>query len=238
MGYVVHDRAGITMRIDDCWNRIGTRGDGSCPRLREHTRCLNCPVFEQGAAALLDRALGDADLDAAAEANQAVARAVARRDRADVQEDAHAVLVFRVADEWLGLPAAALRQVDTPRAIHPLPHRRNGTVLGLVNIRGTLTVAVSLADLLHLDHAGTGKHATRNAYARMLVAAHRGEPAAFPVDEVEGMLRFPASVLLPVPSTLTHATALHARGVLAWRETTVGLLDADRLFDSIARSLR
>lgn len=72
----------------------------------------------------------------------------------------------------------------------------------------------------------------------MLVAAHRGEPAAFPVDEVEGMLRFPASALLPVPSTLTHATALHARGVLAWRETTIGLLDADRLFDSIARSLR
>jgi chemotaxis-related protein WspD len=31
---------------------------------------------------------------------------------------------------------------------------------------------------------------------------------------------------------------LHARGVLPWRETTIGLLDVDRLFDSIARSLR
>ncbi|AMP40497.1 chemotaxis protein CheW [Ralstonia solanacearum] len=234
MGHAVHDHAGITTRVDDCWNRIGTRGDGSCPRLREHTRCLNCPVFEQGAAALLDRALSDADRNAAAGADQAVAL----RAGADVQADTHAVLVFRIADEWLGLPAVALRQVDTPRAIHPLPHRRNGTVLGLVNIRGTLTVAVSLGDLLQLDRAGTGKHATRNACARMLVAAHRGEPAAFPVDEVEGMLRFPASALLPVPSTLTHATALHVRGVLAWRETTIGLLDADRLFDSIARSLR
>ena len=38
-------------------------------------------------------------------------------------------------------------------------------------------------------------------------------------------------------ATPTAATA-HARGVLAWRETTIGLLDADRLFDSIARSLR
>jgi chemotaxis-related protein WspD len=26
--------------------------------------------------------------------------------------------------------------------------------------------------------------------------------------------------------------------VLAWRDTTVGLLDTDRLFDSLARSLR
>lgn len=111
-------------------------------------------------------------------------------------------------------------------------------VLGLVNIRGALTVAVSLGELLGLDLSGSGKHASRNGYARLLVAAHQDEPAVFPVDEVEGVLRFPASALLPVPSTLTTAATAHARGVLAWRETTIGLLDADRLFDSIARSLR
>ena len=59
------------------------------------------------------------------------------------------------------------------------------------------------------------------------MAAYQDEPAVFPVDEVEGVLRFPASALLPVPSTLTAAATAHARGVLAWRETTIGLLDAD-----------
>ncbi|WP_273874067.1 chemotaxis protein CheW, partial [Serratia ureilytica] len=76
---------------------------------------------------------------------------------------------------------------------------------GLVNIRGALTVAVSLGELLGLDLSGSGKHASRNGYARLLVAAHQDEPAVFPVDEVEGVLRFPASALLPVPSTLTTA---------------------------------
>ena len=32
------------LAIDDCWNRIGVLGDGSCPRLAEHIHCRNCPV--------------------------------------------------------------------------------------------------------------------------------------------------------------------------------------------------
>jgi len=216
--------------LDACWNRIGTTGDGSCPRLAEHTRCLNCPVFEQAAAALLDRPLDEAD----------------GGDGADVTTDAagveplttHSALVFRIADEWLALPTTALRQVDDIRPIHSLPHRRNRVVLGLVNIRGALTVAASLGELLHLDRAPSGKHASRGGRARMLVAAHQGESVAFPVDEVEGVLRFSAAALMPVPTTLAYASASHARGVLAWRDTTLGLLDTDRVFDTLARSLR
>ncbi|MGA7813893.1 chemotaxis protein CheW, partial [Caballeronia sp.] len=128
--------------LDACWNRIGTSGDGSCPRLAEHTRCLNCPVFEQAAAALLDRPLDEADgADSASDAT--VAEPVTT----------HSALVFRIADEWLALPTTALRQVDDIRPIHSLPHRRNRVVLGLVNIRGELTVAASLGELLHLDRA-------------------------------------------------------------------------------------
>lgn len=147
-------------------------------------------------------------------------------------------LVFRIADEWLALPTAALRQIDDIKPIHSLPHRRNQVVLGLVNIRGALTVAASLGEMLNLDRSGEGKHASRKSYARMLVAAHRGEPVAFPVDEVEGVLRFAPASLMPVPTTLAHASASHARGILAWRERTVGLLDTDSVFDSLARSLR
>jgi chemotaxis-related protein WspD len=238
--------------LDDCRNRIGTRGDRSCPRLAEYLRCANCPVFEQAAATLLDRPLGDADLaEAAHVAGVALPDQTAgtvRRERlADTPDTAnaagvelattHSALVFRIADEWLALPTAALQQVDDVRPIHSLPHRRNRAVLGLVNIRGALTVAASLGELLRLDRTAS-KHASRNGYARMLVAAHRGEPVAFPVDEVEGVLRFAATALMPVPTTLAHATASHARGVLAWRDTTIGLLDTDRVFDSLAGSLR
>ena len=41
--------------LDDCWNRIGVRGDASCPELARHVHCHNCPVHAAAALALLDR---------------------------------------------------------------------------------------------------------------------------------------------------------------------------------------
>ncbi|KVC95837.1 chemotaxis protein CheW [Burkholderia ubonensis] len=246
MVHAAHDDRAPARRIDDCWNRIGTRGDGTCPRLAAHARCLNCPVFAQAAATLLDRPLSDADFaEAARTAHEAHDTHQAPPDA--LADDANApqtALAFRIADEWLGLPVPALRQIDGPRPIHPLPHRRNGVVLGLVNVRGTLTIAASLGALLGLDvgldleHDAAGRHASRHAHARLLVVEHRGDTVALPVDEVEGVLRFAASALLPAPTTLAHAATMHTRGLLAWRDTTLGLLDADRVFDSLARSLR
>ncbi|KVR47780.1 chemotaxis protein CheW [Burkholderia ubonensis] len=244
MVHAAHDDRAPARRIDDCWNRIGTRGDGSCPRLAAHARCLNCPVFAQAAATLLDRPLSDADFaEAARTAHEAHDTHQAPPDaRADDANAPQTALAFRIADEWLGLPVPALRQIDGPRPIHPLPHRRNGVVLGLVNVRGTLTIAASLGALLGLDlgleHDAAGRHASRHAHARLLVVEHRGDTVALPVDEVEGVLRFAASALLPAPTTLAHAATMHTRGLLAWRDTTLGLLDADRVFDSLARSLR
>ncbi|KVD05742.1 chemotaxis protein CheW [Burkholderia ubonensis] len=246
MVHAAHDDRAPARRIDDCWNRIGTRGDGSCPRLAAHARCLNCPVFAQAAATLLDRPLSDADFaEAARTAHEAHDAHQAPPDaRADDANALQTALAFRIADEWLGLPVPALRQIDGPRPIHPLPHRRNGVVLGLVNVRGTLTIAASLGALLGLDvgldleHDAAGRHASRHAHARLLVVEHRGDTVALPVDEVEGVLRFAASALLPAPTTLAHAATMHTRGLLAWRDTTLGLLDADRVFDSLARSLR
>ena len=45
----------MTIQIDDCWNRIGVRGDSTCPKLQDYLRCLNCPTYAAGASALLDR---------------------------------------------------------------------------------------------------------------------------------------------------------------------------------------
>lgn len=232
------DLASVPLRVDDCWKRIGTLGDKSCPRLVGQVRCLNCPVFGQGAARLLDRPLSRTDLARRAHADTAAddetIGAYATREDAATQS----ALAFRIAGEWLALPTSVLREVDVVRAIHSLPHRRTRSVLGVVNVRGALTIAVSLADLLNIDHTADAGQSARNGYARTLVAAYESEPVAFPVDEVEGVVRYAQAALLPVPATLARATASYACGVLAWHDTTIGLLDPARLFDSIARSLR
>src|SRR5438445_8021579 len=62
-------------------------------------------------------------------------------------------VIFRIHSEWLALPTEAFQEVAERRRIHSLPHRRNGVVLGLVNIRGELLICVDLGRVL-----GIGAH--------------------------------------------------------------------------------
>lgn len=224
-----------TIDVDDCWNRIGTRGDRSCERLADCLRCLNCPVYAYHAAKLLERPLGEAEM---ADATRRMSAFGATRARDDDGDAHHAALAFRVSDEWLALPIGVLREIAGTRPIHSLPHRRNSAVRGVVNIRGTLRIAISIGALLGLD-AGKGDNDSGDGrFTRLLVAAHQGDPVVFPVDEVEGVLRFGASDWVPVPATVGRASAGLSRGVLSWRGKSVGLLDDDRLFDAVTRSMR
>ncbi|WP_322034033.1 chemotaxis protein CheW [Paraburkholderia sp. J76] len=213
---------------DACWKTIGTLGDNSCPRLETCVRCLNCPVFEEAAARMLDRPAPFAPSALASERVPEPAGAQARGEGS---------LVFRVGGEWLALPATALRQVDEARAIHTLPHRRSAAVLGVVNVRGVLTLAVSLAALLRIEAARPDAQA-RAATPRLLVTEWAGATTAFPVDAVEGITSFAAGALLPAPATLAQSAGRHVRGVAHWRGRSIGVLDAEVLFDALARSLR
>src|SRR5437868_12679007 len=107
---VTHEDA---QAIDDCWNRIGIRGDKSCPLLIEHIHCRNCAVYSAAATRLLDR------------------YALQQEDRqhvpATVQSEVktRSLLMFRLGEEWLGLATRSLVEVAPQRAIHSLPHQRS-----------------------------------------------------------------------------------------------------------------
>jgi chemotaxis-related protein WspD len=234
--------------LDNCWNRIGTRGDGSCERLAHYVRCLNCPVFEQAAARMLDRPVQQGSRAPEPVESNGGHAAQSGETRGEGS------LVFRVGAEWFALGASALRYVGEARAIHSLPHRRGAAVLGVVNVRGVLTLAASLAELLNIDPAASPTNAPANTAAnapgvpghagaraatpRVLVTEWDGETTAFPVDDVEGVAYFGPADLLPAPATLAHAAGRHVRGVFAWRGRSVGVLEPDALFGALTRSLR
>ena len=83
-----------------------------------------------------------------------------------------AVLLFRLQAEWLALPAQVFQEVAERRPVHSLPHRRQGIVLGLVNVRGELLLCVSLARLLRRNDPSQPE-ARQAAYDRLLVANKR-----------------------------------------------------------------
>jgi chemotaxis-related protein WspD len=228
---VVEER---TVTFDDCWNRIGVRGDSSCERLTEYVRCLNCPVFEAVAAKLLERPIPLVDLslhDAQTSPHQ-------QRQQHNPQGATESFLIFRIGREWLALPTPIFKRIVQTRPIHTLPHRQHRAVLGVVNVQGDLLVCLSLAHLLGFETDTTaGDDQARHDLPRLLVVSRAEEHAVFPVDQVDGVHRIAVATFCPPPATLSHAAAAHTRAVAPWRGMTVGLLDADALFDTLNRSL-
>jgi chemotaxis-related protein WspD len=216
--------------IDDCWNKIGIRGNGSCPELRQHVHCRNCPRYSSAAAVLLDRALPDGELP--------VWQGSTAAGGPTITAKTESVLLFRVGAEWLGMPSAAVTEIVEQRKIHSLPHQRDQAVLGIVNIRGALVLCMSLAQMLGIDDMrAAGLAQERSLYQPMLVTSHSGNPVVFPVAEVHGIHRFSASELTAVPTTVSRTAATYTKAVLPWQGKTVGVLDDGLLFYALNRSL-
>src|SRR5262245_26428248 len=112
--------------ITDCWNTIGVRGDGSCPELKQHAHCRNCPVYAAAATELLRAAPADEALE-----DETTHFAESKADQNGGAVDS--VVIFRVANEWLALPTSVVTEVADPRPVHALPHRTGGIVLGVTN---------------------------------------------------------------------------------------------------------
>jgi chemotaxis-related protein WspD len=217
--------------IFDCWNQIGVHGDGSCKELLVHVHCRNCPVYSAAAGQILDR-------ERVAEGLEETTRLFAT-EKLDEHANDRSAFLFRVASEWLALPTSVLDEVADLRAIHSLPHRRSGVVLGLVNVRGELLVCVSLAQLLGIEAVAetTTARGQRIVHRRLLVMRNASGRLAFPVDEVHGTRRFDEQELKPVPTTVAKASASYSKAMISWREHAVGLLDEELLFHSLNRSL-
>jgi chemotaxis-related protein WspD len=223
--------------LDDCWNRIGVHGDRSCAELQRHIHCRNCPVFAAAARALLD-------VPAPASFRQIATEHSARPARAEqgyaVSADTQSVIVFRLRAEWYAIRTAVCLEIADLRPIHSLPHRRDGAVLGVTNVRGGLLVCVSLAIILGATaqpEATTAQSLRRAAVPRLLVARGTAGSVAFPVDEVQGTERFRTRDLKDIPATVAHAKATYTRALMPLDDRTVGLLDDQLLFYAVERAL-
>jgi chemotaxis-related protein WspD len=216
------------LAIEACWNDIGVQGDASCPKLQEVHHCRNCPVYSKAGLQLLDRPL-------LPEYRRAWTEHF-RQEKALAVPAQTSALLFRINAEWLALPTQAFQEVAERRLVHSLPNRRQGIVLGLVNIRGELLICVSLGHLLGLDNTPL-RETLRPIYDRLLVTNWDGQRFVFPADEVHGIHRFQTPELTEPPATLAKSKLSFTQGILHWQGRAVGLLNADLLLSSLNRSL-
>jgi chemotaxis-related protein WspD len=211
--------------IDDCWNRIGIHGDRSCPLLVEHIHCRNCSVYSAAATRLLDR------------------YSLAQEHRVSVHSEAliidvetRSTVVFRLGEEWLGLPTRCLVEVSPVQAIHSLPHQRSRALLGVANVRGALVACLSFVELLGLDPSVAPAGDSRTL-PRMLIVLADGGPVVVPVDEVDGIHAIEARLLDSASAPAQNSNARFTRGVVQWKSRSLRLLDEDQLLSAVNRSL-
>lgn len=219
---------GHALEVRACWDDIGVQGNATCPELQKVIHCRNCPVYSQAGVQLLDRPLMPEYRRACTE-HFAEERKLASPAR-------HSALLFRINSEWLALPTPAFQEVAERRPVHSLPHRQQGIVLGLANVRGELLICISLGHLLGLVR-GPLHETPRKIYARLLVAQWDGQRFVFPVEEVRGLLRFEAPELQEPPAILAKSRLSYTQSILHWQDRVVSLLDAELLFSSLNRRL-
>ncbi len=213
----------------DCWQHIGIWGDVSCHELQVHLHCRNCPVYATAAMRLLD------SRPPAGYRREWTERMAELAITTDLGTP---MLVFRIGDEWLALDISVMEEVGEMRPIHTLPHRREGVLLGVVNVRGELLTCVSVGRLLGIDKGvGTGGLLPRAAAGRLLVVRHQNEHYAFPVTEVRGVQHL---ALPEAPAEIESEDRIlraAGRGRVMWREQSVCCLDEQKLFAALNRSL-
>jgi chemotaxis-related protein WspD len=222
----------------DCWNHIGVSGDQSCPELKSHIHCRNCPVFTGAARAFFERRAPEGYLADwsrwLAEPTGSGIRGIESQtedQNALWHGEAISVLIFRLAEEWLAFRTQAVVEVTLPRPVHRVPHRSNSLLAGIVNLRGQIQLCVSLHGLLSV--AAT----VSSSWLVVLRDTDRAENWVFAADEVIGIRRVPRSQWRSVPSTLINPAVGFSQAVLAWDGRSVGLLDEQRVFTAL-RSLR
>lgn len=217
-------------QMDDCWNRMGNAGDGSCPELPQVVLCRNCPVYYNTGRTLFER---EAPEEYVAEWTELLSRHKAAKISGKT-----AAIVFRLGVEWLSLPTRVFKEVAPMRPVHSLPHRSGHILKGLVNIDGALRLCVSMHNLLGIEESReVDRRKGRKVYERLVVIEKSGEFWVFPVDEVHGMHRFDQDELQNVPITVARSGSSYTKGLFPCEDMTVAYLDDELLFYSLKRSV-
>ncbi|HLP88359.1 MAG TPA: chemotaxis protein CheW [Nostocaceae cyanobacterium] len=226
--------------LDVCWQKIGIYGDRTCPELSNVAHCRNCSIYTGAGRQLLNRPLPN-------DYRQKWTQLIAQPRTKTIQPKSLAitaktttlkVVIFRLQQEWLALPAEIFQETTTVCPIHTLPHRSNQILRGLVNIRGELYLCISLSHLLNLEISGKSSPSfSPVVYSRMVVVKYEGDIWVFSVDEIYGLHQIQQEELIDPPTNLTSANRTYTKSLFSWHSYSVSYLDTESLFSTLARKV-
>jgi chemotaxis-related protein WspD len=189
-----------------CWKTVGSYGDKTCAELETYGLCVNCPIFAERGRSLFDRPMpqGETELWARLLAEE---KHVAPSGRSSV-------IVFKLRQEWLGLPTRCFEEIMDVLPVRRVPGRSNRVFRGLVNYGGELVPCMSTAAQLGLDGS---KNSGENMLSLERMASLRnesGERFVIRIDEIMGVVLYQPESLREPPATLNDDSRRFSKGIL------------------------
>lgn len=218
-------------KINDCWNRIGVWGKEQprCGILDQVIHCHNCNVYVSAGRELLSR-----DIPVGYEQEW---YEIYAREKCPDSKNRQSALVFRLGAEWFALSTPLFEEVTELKQIHSIPHRNSPVLQGLVNIRGTLLLCISLGTLLGVEKNDKIQVRDRTAKGRLAVIHKNNSRYVFPVSELSHIQHYEPEEVVNAPSAAAQANQSFVSGVLASERKKIALVDTELLFLAIERSL-
>lgn len=216
-----------------CWKRVGVWGKEGprCPELAHVIHCRNCEVFTQAGRNLLERPLPETYRDA-------WTNILAERKEEEILGWVSFV-IFRVHKEWMALPTELFAEIIELQSIHRIPHRREGVLLGIVNVHGEIQLCASLESLLGIERASTPETGDRGeVFRRMMVIHYNGEGWVFPVAEICGVYHVVPRCFENVPVTIAKSKSSFTKAIFRWEGKDVALLDHELMLYTLRRSVQ
>lgn len=210
-----------------CWDKIGIAGDRSCKLLIEYVHCRNCPHYSVLGRTLFDREMPE-------DYRHEVSLEIAPQPTAAVEE-MESLLVLRIGSEWFALRTPVFDEISPYEKPYTLPFRSGALLAGLVNVDGELLLCISLEAALGLQPEEKTNPSERS---RICVVGNGSERFAFAADEILGVRRVPRAALQAVPVTLAKSPSAQASSCFQVDGHNVALIDEQRLFSSLRRSLQ
>ena len=107
-----------------------------------------------------------------------------------------------------------------------------------MNLRGQMSICVSLGQLLEIEKHHKGNDAIRNrTYERIIAINHNNSSFVFLVSEVKSTYRLNPGELKEPHSTLSLAKGTFTKGILSWQDKDVAYLDTELLFYTLDKKL-
>ena len=215
---------------EKCWDSIGVFGSGICELLDDYHHCKNCPVYALGGRHLLEREISP---DMIREWTSIISLPKVSESR-----DKTSVVIFRIADEWLGLNTNVFQEAVVSKFIHYVPSRTNDFFHGIINVNGELLMCISLAKFLNLPAVIQESESGREKqFKNILIVFDKNYRYAFPADEFFGVSSLSKDEMSNPPLTVSKADNTITKAIISHQNKKISIIDEEKLFALINRKV-